>query len=139
MKMPRRELLLDRLLAYEQKRVQPVLERNLAYLPEAVRSWLGGELMGRNTLLDRMVRLGYKRAGTAETTVREMFQIAATRGVYSMVLGTEELRFGRDLPMPPPANPVLRARQPVQDRRRYGSGAFFPYHLENLQWRPVWA
>ena len=85
--------------------------------------------MGRNTLLDRMVRLGYKRAGTAESTVREMFQIAATRGV-SMVLGTEELRFGRDLPMPPPANPVLRARQPVQDRRRYGSGAFFPYHLE---------
>jgi hypothetical protein len=128
-----------RLLAYEQKRVQPVLERNLAYLPEAVRSWLGGELMGRNTLLDRTMRLAYKRAGTAERTLREMFQIAATRGVYSMVLGTEELRFGRDLPVPPPANPVLRARQPVQDRKRYGSGAFFPYHLENLQWRPVWA
>ena len=33
-----------RLLAYEQKRVQPVLQRNLAYLPETVRSWLGGEL-----------------------------------------------------------------------------------------------
>jgi hypothetical protein len=128
-----------RLLAYEQKRVQPVLERNLAYLPEAVRSWLGGELMGRNTLFDRTVRLAYKRAGTAESSVREMFQIAATRGIYSMVLGTEELRFGRDLPMPPPANPVLRARQPEQDRKRYGSGAFFPYHLENLQWRPVWA
>lgn len=128
-----------RLLAYEQKRVQPVLERNLAYVPEAVWSWLGSELMGRNTLVDRMLRRAYRRTGPLEDTLRRAFQIAATRGVYSMVVGTEELRFGRDLPMPPPANPVLRDRQPEEDRKRYGIGAFFPYQLENLRWRPVWA
>ena len=128
-----------RLVAYEQKRVQPVLERNLAYLPEAVRTWVGSELMGRNTLVSRALRKAYEHADGVEDSLHAAFQIAATRGVYSMVVGAEELRFGRDLPMPPPANPVLRSRQPPGDRARYGVNAFFPYHLENLRWRPVWA
>ena len=111
-----------RLLAYEQKRVQPVLERNLAYVPDAVRAWLGGELMGRNTLLDRMVRR-LQDAGTAETDVRETFQIAATRGVYSMVVGTEELRVRSRPSHAASRQPCCcELASPRQDRRRYGPG-----------------
>jgi hypothetical protein len=67
------------------------------------------------------------------------FQIAATRGAYSIVVGSEELRFGRDLPMPPAANPVTRDDQPSRDLERYAPGAFLPYDLENLALRPSWA
>jgi hypothetical protein len=95
--------------------------------------------MGRHSLLDRMLRKAYVRSEMFQDIAREAFQIAATRGAYSMVVGTEDLRFGRDLPMPPAANPLLRSRQAKADERRYGVGAFFPYALENLQMRPVWA
>ena len=128
-----------RTVAYEQKRLQPVLVRNLDYVPEAIRARAASELMGRQTLLDRMLRKAYVRSEMFQDIAREAFQIAATRGAYSMVVGTEDLRFGRDLPMPPAANPLLRSRQAKADERRYGVGAFFPYALENLQMRPVWA
>jgi hypothetical protein len=128
-----------RVLAYEQRRVQPVVRRNLAFVPDAVRARYGRELMGRNRLSDRLLRNVVEKTTPIQEALETAFQIAATRGAYSIVVGTEELRFGRDLPMPPPANPVLREHQPEQDRRRYAPGAFFPYDLENLELRPAWA
>ena len=128
-----------RVLAYEQQRVQPVLQRNLAFVPEAVRARLGRELMGRNRLSDRMLRNAWLRAKPVREVLETAFQIAATRSAFSMVVGTEELRFGRDLPLPPPANPVLRYEQPAEEQKRYAPGSFFPYDLENLQSRPAWA
>jgi hypothetical protein len=128
-----------RVLAYEQRRVQPVIRRNLAFVPDAIWARLGRELMGRNRLSDRLLRNAYETTKPIHDVFATAFQIAATRGAYSIVVGTEELRFGRDLPMPPSANPVLRDRQPEQDLRRYAPGAFFPYDLENLQSRPAWA
>jgi hypothetical protein len=128
-----------RVLAYEQRRVQPVVQRNLAFVPDAVRARYGRELMGRNRLSDRVLRNVVEKTAPIQEALETAFQIAATRGAYSIVVGTEELRFGRDLPMPPPANPVLRQHQLEQDRRRYAPGAFFPYDLENLELRPAWA
>jgi len=128
-----------RVLAYEQRRVQPVIRRNLAFVPDALRARLGRELMGRNRLSDRLLRKAYETTKPFHDVFETAFQIAATRGAYSIVVGTEELRFGRDLPMPPSANPVLRDDQPEQDVRRYAPGAFFPYDLENLELRPTWA
>jgi len=68
----------------------------------------------------------------------EAFQIAATRYVYSMTVGAEELRFGADLPLPPPANSVLRRRQPEQDRDRYAEGEFFPLDLQLISMPELW-
>jgi hypothetical protein len=128
-----------RMLAYEQKRIQPVLRRNLAYVPDAVRARVGSRMTGRNTLLSRTVGQAYDRSKTAIAILDEVFQIAATRNVYSMIVGTEEIRLGRDLPVPPPANPVLRDRQAPLDQQRYRKGAFFPYDLQTLTHRPTWA
>jgi hypothetical protein len=56
-----------------------------------------------------------------------------------MVVGTEDLRFGRDLPLPPPSKPELRSCEPESDAARYRLGAFFPRHLERLDARATWA
>lgn len=128
-----------RVLAYEQRRVQPVIRRNLGFVPDAVRAKYGRELMGRYRLSDRVLRSVYVKTAPIQDVLETAFQIAATRGAYSIVVGTEELRFGRDLPMPPPANPVLRDHLPEQDKGRYAPGAFFPYDLETIELRPAWA
>jgi hypothetical protein len=128
-----------RLEAYAQTRLGPVLERNLSYIPDALRAVVGTRLTGRNTLRSQMLRKAYDRVDAAGEIVDEAFEIAATRHVFSMVLGTEELAFGRDLPLAPPANPVLRDRQPEDDRERYVLGSFFPHELRTLRSREVWA
>lgn len=128
-----------RVLAYEQKRVQPVVKRNFAYVPDALREMIASRLLGRSTALVHALREPSERLHTVAAILGEAFQIAATRTVYSMVVGTEDVGFGRDLPMPPPANPLLRDRQSPLDQARYGAGAFFPYDLQNLDNSPTWA
>jgi hypothetical protein len=129
-----------KLEAYAQTRVQPVLERNLSYVPDALRAVMGSRFTGRNTPMSNLFRTAYDRfGGASEGVVDEAFAITATRHVYSMVFGDETLTFGRDLPVPPPANPVLRDRQPELDRQRYAPGSFFPRDLQTLRSREVWA
>jgi hypothetical protein len=128
-----------RLEAYAQTRVRPVLERNLSYLPDALRAVVGSRLTGRNTFTARQLRKAYGRYGDASEILDEAFEIAATRHVYTLLLGDEELSFGRDLPLPPPANPVLRDRQPAVDQERYAPDSFFPRDLETLESRGAWA
>ena len=125
--------------AYAQRRLQPVLERNLAYVPNAIRSMIASRLMGRNTMPSHLLRSAYRRSETAMDVFDEAFKIAATRHVYLALIGDEELRLGRDLPVPPPANPVLRRRQPTFDQERYGSGDFFSHDLQTLKISAVWA
>ena len=128
-----------RLEAYVQTRVQPVFERNLAYVPDAIRAILGNRLLGRRTLTAGLVRGVYEASGTAAEIFDEAFEIAATRYVYFVVIGGEELGLGRDLPLPPPANPMLRDSQPAADRQRYGAGYFFPYDLQTVADRDTWS
>lgn len=125
--------------AYAQKRLQPVLERNLAYVPDALRGMIAGRLTGHNTIRSDFVRRVYRRFEPAIDVFDEAFKIAATRHVYVAVIGDEQLSLGRDLPVPPPANPVLRARQPKRDQERYGAGDFFPYALQSLETSATWA
>jgi hypothetical protein len=128
-----------RMLAYEQKRVQPVYERNFAYVPDALRELVAHRLAGRSTALVHLLREPSKRLLTFREILLETFQIAATRTVFSLVVGTEDVTFGRDIPVPPPANPLLRDHQPASDRARYGLGAFFPHDLADFSYRPTWA
>jgi len=128
-----------RLEAYVQTRVQPVLERNLAYVPDAVRAMIGSRLLGQDSLMARVGRRVYEASAATWAIVDEAFEIAATRHVYSVVVGSEELGFGRDLPLPPAANPALRDRQPEPDRQRYGSGYFFPYDLQTVDDAATWS
>ena len=121
-----------RILAYEQKRLQPLLERNLAYIPDAVRDLVVHRLLHRDRWDARALRHPVTVSHGATALLVEAFQISATRNFYSMVLGTEEVRFGRDLPLPPAADPRLRDRHSQLDRNRYAAGAFFPHHLNNL-------
>jgi hypothetical protein len=127
-----------RILAYEQKRLQPVFERNLAYVPAALKEMMASRL-GRQTALLKALREPLDRAHHFTEIVGEAFQIAATRSVFSMLVGREDLAFGRDLPVPPPGNLLLRDCQPEADRQRYGAGAFFPSALANLQHPQTWA
>ena len=69
----------------------------------------------------------------------EAYQIAATRYVYSMLVGREELRFGVDVPLPPPAHPLLRDDQVEEDRKRYTDGDFFPVALQVIDEPELWA
>jgi hypothetical protein len=128
-----------RLEAYVQTRIQPVFERNLAYVPDAIRAMLGNRLLARSRLTARLARGVYEASGTTAEIFDEAFEIAATRYVYFVVIGNEELGLGRDLPLPPPANPVLRDSQPEPDRQRYGAGNFFPYDLQTVADRNTWS
>jgi hypothetical protein len=128
-----------RLGAYEQKRLQPVLERNLKYLPQALRLRIGTRWLGRETWLTRTAVQLSRRMKPQEELLDEAFQIAATRNVYSMILGNEILRFGVDLPLPPPAHPLLHTDQPKRDTERYAEGNFFPYHLQVIDGPELWA
>lgn len=128
-----------RLEAYVQTRVQPVLERNLAYVPDAVRAMIGSRLLGHDSFMARVGRRVYEASAAAGEMVDEAFEIAATRHVYSVVVGDEELGFGRDLPLPPAANPALSDRQPEPDRQRYGHGYFFPYDLQTVDDAATWS
>ena len=128
-----------RILAYEQKRLQPLLERNLAYIPDAVRDLVVHRLLHRDRWDARALRRPVTVSHGATALLVEAFQISATRNFYSMVLGTEEVRFGRDLPLPPAADPKLRDRHSQLDRNRYAAGAFFPHHLNNLDLSATWA
>jgi hypothetical protein len=138
---PRAELILlanIRLGAYEQKRLQPVLERNLKYLPHAIRLRVGTRWLGRETLLTSAAVRLYRRAKPQKDLLDEAFQIAATRHVYAMILGAEILRFGVDLPLPPPAHPLLRDTQTGSDKTRYSKGNFFPYDLQVIEEPELW-
>jgi hypothetical protein len=140
-KKRRAELILQanvRLVAYEQRRLQPVLERNFAYVPDALRAKFG-ILLTRPRPLISALRRAQEPARTATAMFDEAFEIAATRHVFSAVVGGEELKFGRDLPFPPPANSFLRDRQPESDKQRYSSGSFFPDDLQTLEDRGVFA
>jgi hypothetical protein len=128
-----------RLEAYVQTRVQPVLERNLAYVPDAVRAMIWSRLLGQDSLIARVGRRAYEASARTGAIVDEAFEIAATRHVYSVVIGSEELGFGRDLPLPPAANLALRDRQPEADRKRYGLGYFFPYDLQTVDDAATWS
>jgi hypothetical protein len=125
--------------AYAQQRLQPVLERNLAYVPDALRGMIAGRLTGHSTLRSDLLRRVYRRCEPAINVFDEAFKIAATRHVYVAVIGDEQLSLGRDLPVPPPANPVLRCRQPRHDQERYVQGGFFPYALQSLKTSATWA
>lgn len=128
-----------RLVAYEQRRLQPVLERNLKLLPHALRLRVVTEWFGRNDLRTRAATRAYQIASPLFPRVEEAFQIAATRHVYRMILGQERLRFGVDVPLPPPAHQLLRVDQPTADQERYSVGDFFPYDLQTLEHPPLWA
>lgn len=125
--------------AYVQKRVQPVLARNLAYVPDAVRAATWGRLLGQDGLMARVGRRVFEISGRTDAIFDEAFEIAATRHLYSAVIGEEELGFGRDLPLPPAANLALRDRQPEPDRQRYGLGYFFPYDLQTVEDAAAWS
>jgi hypothetical protein len=127
-----------RLVAYEQKRLQPVFERNLSYLPNLFKDAVGKSL-GRHVFLTSSLRRPYRAFRKFGGIANEAFQIAASRRVFSMIVGSEDLSFGRHLPVPPPANPLLRGDQPVSDRSRYHEGAFFPADLTTLVDSSVWA
>jgi hypothetical protein len=122
-----------RLVAYEQRRLQPVLERNLAYLPAALRLKVASRWMGRPTLLSSAVTRAYPHLRPHLAVLDEAFQIAATRYLYSITVGAEELRLGTDLPLPPPAHPMLCEDQSAADREHYAEGVFFPYHLQVIE------
>ena len=128
-----------RLVAYEQRRLQPLLERNLEHLPQAVRFRLATRWLARPTLVSQVLTRAYLQVAPHVEVLDEAFQIAATRYVYSMTLGAEELPFGADLPLPPPAHPLLRDRQPDEDRERYADGEFFPYDLQVISMPELWA
>jgi hypothetical protein len=128
-----------RLEAYAQTRLQPVLRRNLSYLPDALRAIVGTRLTGRTNRPSVALRRAYARSRRATELFDEAFEIAATRYVFAVVLGHEVLGLGRDLPLAPPANPVLRDRQPEADRKRYTLGSFFPHELQILREPAVWA
>jgi hypothetical protein len=125
--------------AYVQTRVQPVLERNLAYVPDAVRAMVWSRLLGQDSLMARVGRRVFEASERTGAVVDEAFEIAATRRLYSAVIGGEELGFGRDLPLPPAANLALRDRQPEGDRKRYGLGYFFPYDLQTVDDAATWS
>jgi hypothetical protein len=127
-----------RMVAYEQARLQPVFERNLSYVPNLFRNALANSL-GRRASLMHAYRRAFTRVRNATDIINEAFQIAASRRVFSMIVGTEDLSFGRDLPVPPPANLLLRNTQPDADRGRYRRGAFFPSELNVLLEPSVWA
>jgi hypothetical protein len=126
-----------RLLAYEQRRLQPLLKRNFQYIPDAVRARMEG-LIGRRAAHTAGAGAAIKASKQGTGVLNEAFQIAATRRFYSMALGTEDLKFGRDLPLPPPSRPELRSCEPESDVARYRVGAFFPRHLEGLDARATW-
>jgi hypothetical protein len=125
-------------VAYEQLRLQPVFVRNFAYVPDAIRDSMANPF-GRHLPLLKALRKPLDRSHRFTSTVGEAFQIAVTRGVFSMIVGAEDLKLGRDVPVPPPANPWLRDRQPDVDRNRYRTAAFFPDDLTDLQHGPTWA
>jgi hypothetical protein len=140
-RVQRAELILAanvRLLAYEQRRLQPLLRRNFQYIPDAVRA-RAEHIFGRQVSRAPGVGVAIKASGRGTGVLAEAFQIAATRRFYSMVVGTEDLRFGRDLPLPPPSQPHLRACEPESDTARYRLGAFFPRHLEQVDAGATWA
>ena len=119
-------------------RLQPVFVRNLAYVPDAIKDMIASRFGRRASLLKTLS----KRLGAPHhlgEITNEALQITATRRLFSMIVGHEDLSFGRDVPMPPPGNPLLRSGQPAIDQRRYGSGSFFPTALAKLQYRPTWA
>jgi hypothetical protein len=128
-----------RTLGYEQRRVQPVYQRNFAYVPDALREVLAVRMLGRSARLLHAMRKPSERLHAASTFFDEAFQIAATRTVFSLAVGTEDVGFGRDIPLPPAANPLLRSLQPPADQDRYAIGAFFPKDLLTLHHRPTWA
>lgn len=127
-----------RLEAYAQTRLQPVLKRNLSYVPDALRAIVGSRLTGRTNRPTVALRRAYERSRKASALFDEAFEIAATRHVFGLVLGQEVLSLGRDLPLAPPANPVLRDRQPEGDLNRYKLGSFFPHDLQALREPDVW-
>ncbi len=128
-----------RLLAYEQRRLQPVLERNLELLPSALRLRVVTEWFGRDNLRTRAATRAFQIAQPMFPRIEEGFQIAATRHVYRMILGQEVLRFGADIPLPPPAQPLLRKDQPADDQNRYAEGDCFPYDLQTLEYPALWS
>lgn len=128
-----------RLVAYEQKRLQPVLERNLNYVPHALRLKLVNRWSGRETPVTSRVIGAYRYIDRVVSMADEAYQIAATRYVYSMLVGQEELRFGVDVPLPPPAHPLLRDDQVEEDRKRYTDGDFFPVALQVIDEPDLWA
>jgi hypothetical protein len=127
-----------RTVAYEQKRLQPVFERNLAYVPDAIKDMVASRFGRRASLVKTLSKRLGEPHHLGEIT-NEALQITATRRLFSMIVGHEDLSFGRDVPPPPPGNPLLRSGQPGIDQRRYGSGSFFPTALAKLQYRPTWA
>ena len=128
-----------RILAYEQRRLQPLFRRNFAYIPDAVRDLLVHRLLRQNTRGAGALRRPIEVSHGASAMLIEAFQISATRNFYSMVLGTEVVPFGRDLSLPPAADPALRNRHSQLDRDRYAAGAFFPQHLNTLGISASWA
>jgi len=137
----RAELILTanvRLVGYEQARLQPVLKRNLDFLPKAVRTAIGTRLFRRTTRLRRRLWREAEHLEKAAELLRDAYEIAATRHVFSMIIGGEEIVFGKDVPLPPAGNPVLRDQQPVVDQKRYVEGEFFPYLLQTLESLEAW-
>jgi hypothetical protein len=127
-----------RLEAYAQTRLQPVLKRNLSYVPDALAARVGSRITGRTNRSTVRLRRLYERSQGARRFADEAFAIAATRYVFTLVVGQEVLGLGRDLPVAPPANPVLRDRLPKADRDRYVLGSFFPRDLQTLREPDVW-
>jgi hypothetical protein len=130
-----------RLVEYEQHRLQPVVERNLTYLPDAVRARLGTRIMGHNTPTTELLVRAYKASNNAKTLIEifdEIVEIATSRRLYTLVIGREKFMFGRDLPLPPAANVLQRDDLPDRDRARYGEREFFPYDLQQLKEDRVW-
>jgi hypothetical protein len=127
-----------RLVAYEQTRLQPVFERNLSYLPNKIKDAFA-KRAGRHVSLISSLKKPFGKIGNMASIANEAFQIAASRRVFSMLIGSEELTFGRDIPVPPPANPLLLDDQPETDRKRFRPGAFFSNELSALEDPMVWA
>ena len=121
-----------RLVAYEQRRLQPVLERNLRYLRDAAVRRAASRLSRMPIGLARRV-VGeidhLEEFGDAAVTASE---ILATRYAFNMIIGTETLAFGRDLPLPPLANPLRAGDDNIHDSS-YIRGQFFPTALTNLE------
>ena len=128
-----------RLVAYEQQRLQPVLKRNLGVVPQALRLRLVNRWLGRPTVVSNAVMRAYPHVSPHLGVIEQAFQIAATRYLFSITVGGEQLRLGTDLPLPPPAHPLLCDEQPAADRQRYAREFFFPYHLQVLELSDVWA
>ncbi len=117
-----------RLVAYEQRRIQPVLERNFAYLPEAIRARTIDHLQAAG-------RMSPKVANFSKIVNNMMdggFEIMATRWVYSMALGGETIAFGRDLTLPGPASRTYRTFTDPRDQARYLPDSLFPRLLQQL-------